>query len=314
MSYLCAIPFASWLLAACAQPATLAVGYVEGEYVMLAPIETAQILALEVRRGDVVEPGQVLARLETDDASLAVAEAEAALAQARAQLADLKLGKRPQEMAVIEAALRSANAQEAEARRVVERTGDLRRRGISTQADLDRDETALELATASVGEAEANLEVARLPAREEAIRAAEGATKRADALLEQARWRLDKRTLVAPVAGRVDDIIRIQGDTAGPAAPVLSLLPDGGVKLKLYVPEPRFSSIEVGSLLAVRCDGCADGLTARVSYVSPEPEFTPPVIYSLDTRQKLVNLVEARAEGDARALKPGQIVDVDLAP
>lgn len=314
MSFLCAIPFASWLFAACVQPATLAVGYVEGEYVMLAPIETAQILALDVRRGDRVEAGQVLVRLETDDASLAVAEAEAALAQARAQLADLKLGKRPQEMAVIEAALRSANAQEAEARRVVERTGDLRRRGISTQADLDRDETALELATASVGEAEANLEVARLPAREEAIRAAEGATKRADALLEQARWRLDKRTLVAPVAGRVDDVIRIQGDTAGPAAPVLSLLPDGGVKLKLYVPEPRFSSIEVGSLLAVRCDGCADGLTARVSYVSPEPEFTPPVIYSLDTRQKLVHLVEARAEGDARALKPGQIVDVDLAP
>jgi HlyD family secretion protein len=314
MSYLCAIPFATWLFAACAQSPTLAVGYVEGEYVLLAPIETAQIQEQDVRRGDRVEPGQVLTALESDDARLAVAEAEAALAQARAQLADLKLGKRPEEMAVLEAALRSAEAQATEARRVVERTSDLRRRGIATQADLDRDETALELANAAVGQAEANLDVARLPARDETIRAAESSVRRAEALLEQARWRLEKRTLVAPVAGRVDDVIRTPGDTAGPSAPVLSLLPDGGVKLKLYVPEPHFSSIEVGSLLAVRCDGCADDLTARISYVSPEPEFTPPVIYSLETRQKLVHLVEARPEGDARSLKPGQIVDVELAP
>ncbi|MBX9454325.1 MAG: HlyD family efflux transporter periplasmic adaptor subunit [Mesorhizobium sp.] len=314
MSFLCAVPFATWLMASCVQPSTLAVGYVEGEYVLLAPIETAQIISQDARRGDRVEPGQVLATLESDDARISVAEAEAALAQAQAQLADLKLGKRPEEIAVLEAALRAAKAQAAEARRVVERTGDLRRRGIATQADLDRDETALEQAEAAVGQSEANLEVARLPAREETIRAAEGAVRRAEAALEQARWKLEKRTLVAPVAGRVDDVIRAPGDTAGPAAPVFSLLPEGGIKLKLYVPEPRFSSIEVGSVLSVACDGCAAGLTARVSYVSPDPEFTPPVIYSLETRQKLVHLVEAKPEGDARNLKPGQIVDVDLAP
>ena len=77
------------------------------------------------------------------------------------------------------------------------------------------------------------------------------------------------------------------------------------------MPEPAFSSVTVGQLLDVRCDGCQPGLTARVSYVSPDPEFTPPVIYSLETRQKLVYLVEARPEGDATALQPGQIVDVD---
>ncbi len=60
-------------------------------------------------------------------------------------------------------------------------------------------------------------------------------------------------------------------------------------------------------------DGCPDGLKARVSYVSPDPEFTPPVIYSLQNRQKLVYLVEAHPEGNATGLQPGQIVDVDLA-
>ena len=88
------------------------------------------------------------------------------------------------------------------------------------------------------------------------------------------------------------------------------MLPDGAVKLRLYLPEESFSSVKVGSLLDVHCDGCKPGLTARVSYVSPDPEFTPPVIYSLETRQKLVFLIEARPEGEASPLQPGQIVDV----
>ena len=74
-----------------------------------------------------------------------------------------------------------------------------------------------------------------------------------------------------------------------------------------------FSSVRIGSLLSVHCDGCGPDVKARVSYVSPDPEFTPPVIYSLENRQKLVYLVEARPEGDAGPLQPGQIVDVDLA-
>lgn len=314
MSLLCALPLAASLFSACAAAPPLAVGYVEGDYVLLAPVETAQLRALDVRRGERVEGGQRLAALESDDARLAVAEAKAALAQAEAQLADLKLGKRPEEIAVLEATLLSAEAQAAETRRMLERTRDLRRRGIATQAELERAETALALADAAVKQAEANLAVARLPAREEAIRAAEGQAERARAGLEQARWRLGKRDIVAPAAGRIDDVIRNPGDIAGPTAPVLSLLPDGAVKLRLYVPEPYFSAIGIGTLLQVRCDGCRGDLTARVSYASPEPEFTPPVIYSPETRQKLVHLVEARPEGDAALLKPGQIVDVRLVP
>ncbi|RIK83241.1 MAG: HlyD family secretion protein [Hyphomicrobiales bacterium] len=314
MSFLCALPFAAALFSACAEPPPLAVGYVEGDYVLLAPIEMAQLRSVTVREGDHVAGGTAVATLEDDDARLGVAEARAALAQAEAQLADLRQGRRPEEIAVLEATLRSAAAQAAEAKRVLERTQDLARRGIAAEADLERTQTALELAEAAVGQAEANLAVARLPARHETIRAAEEQAERARAALAQAKWRLGKRTLVAPADGRVSTVIRNAGEMAGPTAPVLSLLPDGGVRLKLYVPEQQFSSLRVGSLLAVRCDGCPEGLTARVSYAAPEPEFTPPVIYSLETRQKLVHLVEARPQGDGDgALKPGQIVDVRIA-
>jgi HlyD family secretion protein len=83
------------------------------------------------------------------------------------------------------------------------------------------------------------------------------------------------------------------------------------VKLRLYIPEAAYAKVSVGDLLEVGCDGCASGLRARISYVADQPEFTPPVIYSLESRQKLVYLIEARPEGE-HALKPGQIVNVAL--
>lgn len=312
MSMLCTIPFLAAFFSACAPSAPVAVGYVEGDYVLLAPIEVAQIRSVAVRRGEHVEKGALIAELEADDATIAVSQAEAALAQAAAQLADLQIGRRPEEIAVLDATLRSAEAQASEARRVLARVQDLFKRGIATQAQLDEAATQVEVAEAAIGQAQANLAVAALPARPEAIKAAENQVKQAEGALEQARWRLSQRTISAPATGRIDDVIRNVGDIAGPSAPVVSLLPDGAVKLRIYVPEPYLSSVAVGSRVSVSCDGCAPGLTARISYVSTSPEFTPPVIYSVDTRQKLVYLVEALPEGDAGMLQPGQIVDVEL--
>ncbi len=313
MSLLCSIPLAAQLFSACAPAAPLAVGYVEGEFVFLAPIEVASVNTVSVRRGDRVAAGQPVATLEDADAEIAVTQAQAALAQARAQLADLQIGKRPEEIAVLEAAVRSAKAQADDASRTLARTQDLLKRGVATQAQYDDAATQAEVAQAAIGQSEANLAVGRLPARPDEIEAAQNQVKQSQSALDQAKWRLSKRVLTALSPGRIDDVIRNPGDTAGPTAPVISMLPDGALKLTLYIPEAAFSSVKVGSELAVRCDGCPDGLKARVSYVSPDPEFTPPVIYSLQNRQKLVYLVEAHPEGNAGALQPGQIVDVDLA-
>jgi HlyD family secretion protein len=309
---LCAIPLAASLFSACAAPAPLAVGYVEGEYALLAPIDTAEVETISVRRGDRVAAGATLAVLEDSDARIAVAQAEAALAGAAAQLGNLRIGKRPEEIAALTAAVDMAKAAEADARRKVDRLSDLYRKGTATQADFDTAQTGQKTAVAQVEQAEANLAVGNLPARPEEIKAAESQVEQARASLDQARWRLAKRVIKAPAAGRVSDIIRNPGDVAGPQAPVISMLPEGAVKLTLYLPEKDFSAVKVGIVLDVRCDGCGPGLKARVSYVSPDPEFTPPVIYSLETRQKLVYLVEARPVGDARQLQPGQIVDVRL--
>jgi HlyD family secretion protein len=312
MSFLCALPLAASLLSACAAPKPLAVGYVEGEYALLAPIDMAEVDAVEVRRGDRVKAGEPVAQMESRDARIAVAQAKAALAEAQAQLSDLRIGRRPDEIAALEAAVDMAKAQAADARRKFDRAGDLLKKGTGTRADYDTASAAFDTASAQVNQAEANLAIGKLPARPEAIKAAEERVTQARTELESARWRLSKRVIRAP-AGRVSDIIRNPGDIAGPTAPVVSMLPDGAVKLTLYLPEPSFSSVRIGTLLDVDCDGCKPGITARVSYVSPDPEFTPPVIYSLETRQKLVYLIEARPTDTDSPLQPGQIVDVRIA-
>src|SRR5438046_2694374 len=119
MSFICSIPLIASLISSCAGPAPLAVGYVEGEYALLAPIETAEVKSIAVKRGDRVTAGQAVIGMETSDMTIAVAQAEAALAQAEAQLADLQIGKRPEEIAVLEATQKSADAQKTQDERVV---------------------------------------------------------------------------------------------------------------------------------------------------------------------------------------------------
>jgi HlyD family secretion protein len=214
---------------------------------------------------------------------------------------------------MIAASLNSAKAQATEAGRILKRQTDLLERGISAQANYDTASTNLQVAKAKVAELEANLAVANLPARSNEIKAADAAVEQAKAVLENAEWRLEKRVLSSPEPGTVFDIIRNPGEVAGPQAPVLSVLPDGAVKLRLYLPEAALSGVSTGTRLDVHCDGCGAGMTATVSYIASDPEFTPPVIYSLENRQKLVYLVEAKPDSGADALKPGQIVDVVLA-
>ena len=310
MGFLCSVPLLASLISACITEPPFAVGYVEGEFALIAPVEVAQVSAVLVRRGARVEAGQVLAEMERRDTEIALARSQAELARAQSQLADLEQGKRPEEIAMAEASLRSARVQLQEAERELARNNDLFERAVIAQAQLDGALTNRDIASAKVTELEASLAVARLPARPDQIAAAKAAVAQQQATLENTQWRIENRTLESPAAGIVFDIIRHTGEIAGPQQPVLSILPDGATKLRLYVPETSLQAVSVGTILSVSCDGCGAGMRARVNYISDHPEFTPPVIYSLQSRQKLVVLIEAEPLADASALKPGQIVDV----
>ena len=262
MSLLCALPFIASLLVSCPSPDAMISGYVEGEYVSIAPIAAARILEVSVTRGERVVKGAILAKLEDEDARLALSQAEARLAQARAEAERARLD--------------------------LSRTRDLSQANVATQASLDAAKATLDVAEARVREV--------------------------DAALANARWLLSERTLIAASGGMVDDVLRHPGDMAGPGSPVLSLLPDGAVKIRLYAPQALLPRLSERAELAINCDGCPDGLKAIVSYVAKEPEFTPPVIYSVERRQKLVYLIEARPAQANPYLRPGVIVDARIAP
>ena len=163
-----------------------------------------------------------------------------------------------------------------------------------------------------MAEAEAQLKSSMLPIGRDAERkAAEGEVAAARAALAQAAWRQDQKNVAAPVTGLVQDTFFVEGEWVPAGRPVASLLPPGNVKVRFYVPEAVVGALRNGQAVQVRCDGCAAPVAASITYVANEAEFTPPVIYSNETRNKLVFLVEARpSAADATKLRPGQPVEV----
>jgi len=141
--------------------------------------------------------------------------------------------------------------------------------------------------------------------------AAEAVLRDAQARLNSVQTRLSRRSVFSPVSGTVQQIYFRPGEIAPAGRPVLSLLPPGNVKVRFYVPESILPSVAYGEEIGVTCDGCPSGLSARVSFIAKQSEFTPPVIYSLDERAKLVFLIEALPQkpGDFRV---GQPVGVTL--
>ncbi len=143
--------------------------------------------------------------------------------------------------------------------------------------------------------------------------AATATLRDAQARLNSSETRLARRKVFSPVDGAVQQIYYRPGEMVTAGRPVVALLPPGNIKVRFYLPETVLPSIAYGDVVKVGCDGCAADLTARVSFIAKESEFTPPVIYSLQERAKLVYLIEALPEQPG-ALRVGQPVDVSLAP
>jgi HlyD family secretion protein len=286
-------------------------GYAEAELVHLSSPLGGTLATLAVSRGQRVEAGAELFRLDAESEALASGEAQARVEQAQAQSANLRKGRRPMELQAAEQQLAQARAALAASASLLSRTEQLVQQGFLAAAQLDELRAARDRDAARVRELEAQLSVAQAAARPDEIAAADAQRRAAQQALEQERWRQGQKQRRAPVAGTVFDLPFRPGEWVAPGNPVVVLLPDDGVKLRFFVPQDRLAGVQPGQLVGVGCDGCPAGLQAVVSYVSPQAEFTPPLIYSNESRHKLVFMVEARP-APGSALKPGQPVDVTL--
>lgn len=160
-----------------------------------------------------------------------------------------------------QADLNQSNATLANAQQAYDRAATLSKTGSGTQANFD---SAL-----------ANLRVA-------------------EARVNTSQTKLERRRMKAPIAGTIQQIYFREGETVAAQRPVISILPPGNMKVRFFVPEPELPKLKVGEDVKVTCDGCPSDITAKVYFIATTAEYTPPVIYSLDERSKLVYLIQAR--------------------
>jgi HlyD family secretion protein len=179
-----------------------------------------------------------------------------------------------------QADLNQNNATLANAKQTYDRAAALSRTGAGTQASLDAAVSALRVAEAHV---------------------------------ITSQTRLARRKGFAPVAGTVQQIYFREGEMVPAQRPVLSIMPPGNMKVRFFVPEPELPKLSIGDEVRVTCDNCVADLTARIYFIATTAEYTPPVIYSLDERNKLVYLIQARPSRPD-ALRVGQPISVYLNP
>ena len=302
------------LLAACgrSQPPALQ-GYVEGEFVRVAAPFAGTLLSLDAARGQKVEPGASLFTLEAENETSARREAEERVRKADAQLADLRKGKRPTEIESAKAQLGQAQVTAVYSEKEWRRQLDLVSKGFVSQSAADQAKSTRDRDHDRVVEMQNALATLEAGARPDEIKAAEHEAAAARESLAQADWRLRQRSVASNVAGMVTDTMFVRGEWVPAGSPVVSILPPANVKARFFVPESQLGQLRLGQAVRLACDGCGEPITAPISFIAPQAEFTPPVIYSKDNRTKLVFLVEARpAADDAVRLHPGQPVDVTL--
>ena len=270
-------------------------GYVEGNLVYMAPEEGGRIETMAVEAGDEAREGDLLFGLESSMQIAQKNEAEARLSQAEAQLANLKAAmQRPEQIAVLRAQEERAKAQAQFSRNEHERQQTLFQRGIAAKAQLDNAKAALDRDQAGLEEAQRAILAAQLAGRSGEINAAEAALRAAEAAVAQAETRLARRRVSAPANAKVQDVFFRAGEVVNAGQPVLSVLPPQNLRLRFYVPEPVLATFALGQTVAVACDSCPAGIEAKVSFISREAEYTPPVIFSEQERAKLVFRIEAR--------------------
>jgi HlyD family secretion protein len=287
-------------------------GWVEADFVFVGPDEVGRVETLNVREGDTVAAGAPLFTVDADLQQADVNSATAQAAEARARLARLEAAQqRSEEIAVLEAQEKRAEAMLQLSTAELERQQALSGKGVGTQAALDTAKANFNRDKAALEEVRRQIAVGRLSGREEDIAAARQALAAAEARLNSAQTKLARRKLVSPVSGTVQQVYYRPGEMVPAGKPVLSILPPGNIKVRFFVAEATLPAVALGNTVEVACDGCGAPIPARVTFISRSAEYTPPVIYSLEERNKLVFMVEARPE-KSDGLRVGQPVQVSL--
>ncbi len=300
------------LIAGCSQPLPEKYqGYVEGEFTYLASSLNGRLTQLSVKRGQIVHANQPLFSLEADEELAAKRQAEEQFKAAASQLEDIKSGKRLLELNVIQAQLDQAIAVSNKSAVQLKRDQELVKIEAISKTQFDESKALNTINHAKVRELKNLLATGKLPARTEQINAQQAQVLASQALVDQAQWRVKQKTINAFQDGTIYDTLYREGEWVAAGRPVVRMLAPSNIKIRFFVPESAIGHLKVNTPLVIHCDGCKKDISATLTYISNEAEYTPPFIYSNETRTKLIYRVEAYpTREEALLLHPGQPVEV----
>jgi HlyD family secretion protein len=247
-------------------------GYAEGEEALIAAPQPGWLTAMTLTRGQAIKRGDTLFTLDAAREQAGRAQVLAQIAQARATLV--------QERANLELT-----------RTTLARQDKLAQDGVGIPATRDQARAAYQQSLGRIAQMEG--QIAQMQASQ-----------------ASSDYVLSQRTVVAQTQGAVQDIYFREGEYVPAGVPVVSVLPPGNIFVRFFVPQSQLPNVKMGQRVRITCDGCQP-IDAAISFISAREEFTPPVIFSVGNREKLVFKLEARAQGGLK-LNPGQPVEVRL--
>jgi len=305
VALLAAAAVAAWWLFGRTPRERLLSGYIEGENLYLSSPVSGTVGTLTAVEGQRAAAGQALFTIDPATLAAQGEQAQAGVAAAKTQITSAAA-----QVQQAEADVAAASADAEKARRDLARLEAVRRDDSAAVAgkDLDAARAALKNANARVGAAQKTAD-----ARRAQVAAAQAQAAEALGSSREVGIRVSQLSPAAPTAGRIEEVFFQTGEWVTANQPVVSLLPDAKVKVRFYVPEKEVSRYRPGTSVRFSCDACATGMTAVIRYVSPRPEFTPPIIFSRDSRDRLVFMVEAYPPHPEN-LQPGLPVDVEPLP
>lgn len=286
-------------------------GYVEGEQIFLASPYNGSLEQLNVVRGQHVSKGELLFKLDSNPQSMNIDQVEGELSQAQNTLADLQKPRRAPEILAIEAQIEQAKSNVALAEVRVARFQKLYDKQASDKDTLDAAKANLEHEKQIQNQYEANLELAKLGGREDQIKAQKAQINSLSAKLKLAKWELAQKTVIAPSNGVIFDTYFRKGEFVGSQQPVVSLLAPENIRIEFFVPLNVAPQIHVGQKIQFTCEGCAANNSGIITYISPDAEFVPPLVYSRENYEKLVFRIKAQI-ANPQSFKPGQPVEVTI--
>ncbi len=284
-------------------------GYTEGEFIYLSSESSGRISHIAVVRGQQVSPGERLVTLDDDREKKQFEIAGKDLAKEIATLNNLEKGERESKQDVTRAKISKNRHDLKLSVSKLARFKQLNKHGYISAFELEQAETELKQQQSSLNELNSQLEHQKLPARDDEIQAQKARKDAALFQVEKSKIEVTRRTIFSPVSAQVYDIVYHEGEIANAGSPLITLLPDNALKIRFFVPSLNVNQVYPGKEIKVKINGVNEMFVARVEFISPKAEYTPPVVF--DSKQKrMVFMVEAKSLQPQDGLRTGQPVEV----